>query len=272
MAVVIAITNQKGGVGKTTTCAAFCGGLTESGKSVLAIDLDPQGNLSFSLGADAEESYTMYDVFKGNCTVKEATQCTDNCDVIPANILLSGCELELTGVGREYLLREALSDVMDDYDYIMIDTPPALSILTINAYTAADKLIIPMIAEILSLQGIAQLKETIFAVKKYYNKDLEITGILLNKYNPRLVLTKEVEELAGMIAEQLGTKILSSRISTNVSLAEAPAHGISIMEYAPRSKATAEYRSLINEVTGVPMKKSQKKDSKRPVRRPSKKQ
>ena len=111
---------------------------------------------------------------------------------------------------------------MDDYDYIMIDTPPALSILTINAYTAADKLIIPMIAEILSLQGIAQLKETIFAVKKYYNKDLEITGILLNKYNPRLVLTKEVEELAGMIAEQLGTKILSSRISTNVSLAEAP--------------------------------------------------
>lgn len=218
MAVVIAITNQKGGVGKTTTCAAFCGGLTESGKSVLAIDLDPQGNLSFSLGADAEESYTMYDVFKGNCTVKEAIQCTDNCDVIPANILLSGCELELTGVGREYLLREALSDVMDDYDYIMIDTPPALSILTINAYTAADKLIIPM------------------------------------------------------IAEQLGTKILSSRISTNVSLAEAPAHGISIMEYAPRSKATAEYRSLINEVTGVPMKKSQRKDSKRPVRRPSKKQ
>lgn len=271
MAVVIAITNQKGGVGKTTTCSAFCGGLTESGKNVLAIDLDPQGNLSFSLGADAEESYTMYDVFKGNCTVKEAIQSTDNCDVIPANILLSGCELELTGVGREYLLREALTDVMDDYDYIMIDTPPALSILTINAYTAADKLIIPMIAEILSLQGIAQLKETIFAVKKYYNKDLEITGILLNKYNPRLVLTKEVEELAGMIAEQLGTKILSSRISTNVSLAEAPAHGISIMEYAPRSKATAEYRNLINEATGVPMKNTHKKDAKRPARRPVKK-
>ncbi|HCE25984.1 MAG TPA: ParA family protein, partial [Ruminococcaceae bacterium] len=121
MAVVIAITNQKGGVGKTTTCSAFCGGLTESGKSVLAIDLDPQGNLSFSLGADSEESYTMYDVFKGNCTLKEAIQSTDNCDVIPANILLSGCELELTGVGREYLLREALTAVADDYDYIMID-------------------------------------------------------------------------------------------------------------------------------------------------------
>lgn len=109
MAVVIAITNQKGGVGKTTTCAAFCGGLTESGKSVLAIDLDPQGNLSFSLGADAEESYTMYDVFKGNCTVKEAIQCTDNCDVIPANILLSGCELELTaGLSCSVLLMKAV--------------------------------------------------------------------------------------------------------------------------------------------------------------------
>ena len=271
MAVVIAITNQKGGVGKTTTCSAFCGGLTESGKSVLAIDLDPQGNLSFSLGADSEESYTMYDEFRGNSTLKGAGRGADNCDVIPANILLSGCELELTGVGREYLLREALTAVADDYDYIMIDTPPALSILTINAYTAADKLIIPMIAEILSLQGIAQLKETIFAVKKYYNKDLEITGILLNKYNPRLVLTKEVEELAGMIAEQLGTRILNSRISTNVSLAEAPAHGISIMEYAPRSKAAAENKKLICEVTGVSMKNTSKKSSDRPTRRPERK-
>lgn len=128
-----------------------------------------------------------------------------------------------------------------------------------------------MIAEILSLQGIAQLKETIFAVKKYYNKDLEITGILLNKYNPRLVLTKEVEELAGMIAEQLGTRILNSRISTNVSLAEAPAHGISIMEYAPRSKAAAEYKKLICEVTGVSMKNTSKKSSDRPTRRPERK-
>ena len=251
MATIIAITNQKGGVGKTTTCSAFCGGLTDCGYNVLAIDLDPQGNLSFSLGAEAEENYTMYDVFKGNCEIKDAIQCTNNCDVIAANILLSGCELELTGVGREYILREALSTIQDRYDYIIIDTPPALSILTINAYTAANQLIIPMIAEILSLQGIAQLKETIFAVKKYYNKELEIKGILLNKYNPRLILTKEVEELAGIIADQLGTKILDAKISTSVSLAEAPAHGITIMEYAPRSKATAEYRKLICEITVV---------------------
>ncbi|MBE6880020.1 MAG: ParA family protein [Ruminococcaceae bacterium] len=254
MAITIAITNQKGGVGKTTTCSAFCGGLTDCGHSVLAIDLDPQGNLSFSLGADAEDNYTMYDVFKGNCDIKEAIQCTPNCDVVAANILLSGCELELTGVGREYILREALSKVEDDYDYIIIDTPPALSILTINAYTAADQLIIPMIAEILSLQGIAQLKETIFAVKKYYNKNLEIKGILLNKYNPRLILTKEVEELATMIAQQLDTKILDAKISTSVVLAEAPAHGVTIIDYAPRSKACAEYRKLISEITGVTKK------------------
>lgn len=267
MAVVIAITNQKGGVGKTTTCSAFCGGLTDCGYNVLAIDLDPQGNLSFSLGADAEENYTMYDVFKGNCEIRDAIQSTDNCDVIAANILLSGCELELTGVGREYILREALAEVQSEYDYIIIDTPPALSILTINAYTASNQLIIPMIAEILSLQGIAQLKETIFAVKKYYNKELEIKGILLNKYNPRLVLTKEVEELAGIIADQLGTKIFDSRITSSVVLAEAPAHGVTIMEYAPRSKATAEYRKLIAEVTGVTKKESEKQVKKKQSRK-----
>lgn len=269
MAVIIAITNQKGGVGKTTTCSAFCGGLSDCGHSVLAIDLDPQGNLSFSLGADTDDDYTIYDVFKGTHSIKEVIQSTPTCDVVPANILLSGCELELTGVGREYILREALDEVRDEYDYIIIDTPPALSVLTINAYTAANQLIIPMIAEILSLQGIAQLKETIFAVKKYYNKELEIVGILLNKYNPRLILTKEVEELAGEIARQLGTKVLDAKISTSVSLAEAPAHGITIMEYAPHSKATNEFRRLICEITGVSKKPEPKKttSAKRPARR-----
>lgn len=262
MATVIAITNQKGGVGKTTTCSAFCGGLTEYGYRVLAIDLDPQGNLSFSLGADAEEHYTIYDVFKGNCEINEAIQSTQTGDVIAANILLSGCELELTGVGREYILRERLQQIDDMYDYIIIDTPPALSILTINAYTASNQLIIPMIAEILSLQGIAQLKETIFAVKKYYNKELEIKGILLNKYNPRLILTKEVEELAGIIATQLGTSLFQSKITSSVSIAEAPAHGVSIMEYAPRSKATKEYKKLILECTGIKDKSGKKTTSK----------
>ncbi len=251
MARIIALTNQKGGVGKTTTCCSICGGLSHAGKRVLAIDLDPQGNLSFSLGIDAEESYTIYDVFKGNCDISDAIQHGEICDVIASNILLSGVELELTGVGREYILREQLETIRDEYDFIILDTPPALSVLTINAYTAADELIIPMLCEILSLQGIAQLKQTIFAVQRYYNKDLKVGGILLNKYNPRLTLTKDVEDLANVIAEQLDTKIYKSRISASINIAEAPAHGESVISYAPRSKAAAEYFAFIKELTGV---------------------
>ena len=192
MAKVISFTNQKGGVGKTTTCAGLCGCLSKLGKKVLALDLDPQGNLSFSLGAETDSSYTIYDVFKSRADIYDTVQHCSCCDVIPANILLSGVELELTSVGREYILREHLSTISDEYDYVLVDTPPALSILTINAYAASDQLVIPMVPEILSLQGIAQLKETIFAVKKYYNQSLEIRGILLNKYSPRLVLTKPI--------------------------------------------------------------------------------
>ena len=250
MAKIIALTNQKGGVGKTTTCCSICGGLAGAGKKVLAIDLDPQGNLSFSLGAEAD-TYTIYDVFKENCDITDAIQHGEVCDVIASNILLSGVELELTGVGREYILREQLDSIRDEYDYIILDTPPALSVLTINAYTASDELIIPMLCEILSLQGIAQLKQTIFAVQRYYNKDLKVGGILLNKYNPRLTLTKDVEDLANVIAEQLNTRIYKSRISASVSIAEAPAHGESVITYSPRSKAAREYLEFIEELTGV---------------------
>lgn len=257
-------------MGKTTTCSSLCGCLTAMNNRVLAIDLDPQGNLTFSLGADADECYTIYDVFKGAVSLYDTVQHVGCCDVVPANILLSGCELELTTVGREYILREQLGSVADDYDYVIIDTPPALSILTINAYTAANELIIPMVPEILSLQGIAQLKETIFAVKKYYNKSLEIRGILLNKYNPRLILTKEVEDLANMIAEQLDTDVFEQKISSSVVIAEAPAHAKTIMEYAPKSKAAKEYTDLIYEVLGMekPVRVEKKQGRGRPRKHP----
>ena len=171
-------------MGKTTTVSGLAGEFTAQKKRVLAIDLDPQGNLSFSLGAD-ELGITIHEVLTGEATLDSAIKHTDNCDVITSNILLSGTELELKTSGREFILKNKLKEAADDYDYILLDTPPALNILTINAYTAANDLIIPMTAEILSLQGIAQLKETIIAVKKYYNKEMDVRGILLTRYNPK---------------------------------------------------------------------------------------
>lgn len=255
MSKIIAITNQKGGVGKTTTCSSLCGGLAQLGYKVLAVDLDPQGNLSFSLGIEVEDNFTIYDVMKGNCDIGDAISHGGICDVVPSNILLSGLELEMTGVGREYVLREQLNVVKKNYDYIILDTPPALSVLTINAYTASDELVIPMLCEILSLQGIAQLKQTIFAVKRYYNKALCVRGILLNKYNPHYTLTKEVEELAQMIAGQLDTTIFKAKISASVSIAEAPAHGESIITYSPKSRSAQEYMAFIKELIAPHTKK-----------------
>lgn len=254
MATVIVITNQKGGVGKTTTCAAFAGIFRSRGKTVLAIDMDPQGNLSFSLGTE-DRGYTIHDVMKGDCSIQDAIKHTSICDVITSNILLSGTDLELPWERREFILREILKSVRNSYDYIIIDTPPALSVLTINAYTAADDLIIPMTPEILSLQGIAQLRETILAVKKYYNKKLNIRGILLTKYVPKYKLATEVAEMVQIVADQLGTVVLDTKISVSVAVAEAPAHQEVITTYSPKCKAARDYikvcEYLYPEITNI---------------------
>ena len=259
MATVIVVTNQKGGVGKTTTCAALTGIFRSRDKTVLAIDMDPQGNLSFSLGAE-DEGYTIHDVMTGRCDIRDAIKTTDICDVITSNILLSGSELELTSDRREFILKDILRLVRVSYDYVIIDTPPALSILTINAYTAANDLIIPMTPEILSLQGIAQLKETILAVKKYYNKNLNIRGILLTKYVPKQTLATEVEEMVEIVAEQLKTQVLDTKISVSVAVAEAPAHQEVITTYSPNCRAARDYvrlaESLYPEI--IPEKKRKK--------------
>ena len=171
MAYIISLTNQKGGVGKTTTSCALISGLTSKNKKVLGIDLDPQGNLGFSMGIEIEDCLTIYDAFKGRSSIADVIQHTDLGDVIPSNILLSGAELEFNRTGREFLLKNLISEIENRYDYIVIDTPPALNILTVNAYVSSHALIIPMIPEILSLLGVSQLKETVDTVKKINNSN-----------------------------------------------------------------------------------------------------
>ena len=245
---IIAVTNQKGGVGKTTTCSALVSGLHLDGHKVLGIDLDPQGNLGFSLGIDIEQSLTIYDLLKGEAEPDDVIRKTKFGDILPSNILLSSAELEFNRSAREFMLRSAIEPVLDQYDYIIIDTPPTLNILTVNAYVTADSLIIPMIPEVLSLLGISQLKDTIEVVQRFFNPRLRVLGILLTKYNKQLNLVKEVEELTGAIAEQLGTSILNVKIRNNVAVAEAPAHGQSVLTYAPKSSAASDYNALIKEI------------------------
>ena len=248
MAITIVLTNQKGGVGKTTTTGALAAGLGKRGKKVLAIDLDPQGNLGFSLGLDIDEGYNIYDVLANDVPVTAAIQQADNCDLIPSNILLSQAEIVFQGNNRQMLLKNALRPVMAQYDYIVIDTPPALNILTLNGYTMADHLIIPMSSEILSLVGLVQLQETVEAVKDSVNPALNVLGILLTKFNKNTNLSRDVLEMAETIADQAGSVVFNAKIRSSVVAAEAPAHGMCILDYAPDSNPAWDYRALIDEV------------------------
>ena len=248
MAKVISISNQKGGVGKTTTTGALAAGLKIKGYKVLCVDLDPQSNLSFSSGAETEDCPTIYEVLKGEAKTSFTIQKMPSFDIITSNILLSGIELEFTQTGREYLLREALSTVKDKYDFIFIDTPPALSILTVNAFTASDFIIIPMLADIFSLQGIAQLSETIERVKKYCNPNLKIEVIVLTKFNKRTILSREIKCTAELIAKQLGTCIFETTIRSSVAIMEAQTNQQEMFSYAPKNSAVKDYKDFVNEL------------------------
>jgi len=248
MAKVISISNQKGGVGKTTTTCSLAAGLKKRGYRVLAIDLDPQGNLGFSVGADSETSASIYDVLKGEVKTQYAIQKTDSMDIIISSILLSGIELEFTNTGREFLLKETIRPIQPFYDYILLDTPPALGILTINAFTASDTIIVPMLSDIFSLQGIAQLYETVERVKKYCNPNLSIAGILLTKFNPRTRLSREVRGTAELIANDLHIRLFDSYIRGSVSASEAQSLQQNVFDYDSRSHIAQDYGKLIDEL------------------------
>ncbi len=248
MAHIIVLTNQKGGVGKTTTSASLAAGLARKRKKVLAVDMDPQGNLGFSLGADIEEGPTIYEAMRGKVTVYDAIQRIKEIDIIKSNILLSGAEATFRGGEREMLLKKLLEPVEKLYDYIVIDTPPAFNVLTLNGYSAADSLIIPMSTEILSLMGLVQLKDTYETIKQSVNPELKIMGILLTRFEVRRSLSRDVQEMAETVAGQLGTQVFDTVIHNGVAAAEAPAHGENIFEYSPRSNPARDYGMFVEEV------------------------
>ena len=243
---VITVSNQKGGVGKTTTSAALAAGFSMAGKKVLCIDLDPQGNLGFCLGLDTEGGSTILDVLKGDVSIQKAISRTEGIDILPSDITLSSSGLEYNpGEEKESILKNVLKPVMDFYDYIVIDTPPALNLLTVNAYAVSDYLII------LSLVGLSQLKETVESVRIQINPGLKIMGILLNRFNPRTCLCRDVLEMAGQLAGQLETRVFDTKIRSGVAIAEAPAHGESIFEYSPRASAVKDYGKFLDEVEKI---------------------
>lgn len=248
---VISIANQKGGVCKTTTVQAVADILNERGKKTLAIDFDPQGNLSFAMGAEITDVPTVYNVLKGELTASDILQHTPSGDLLPANILLSGADTEFTCTGREYLLREALCSVKSQYAYIIIDCPPALSILTINAFAASDYVVVPSLADVFSMQGMGQLNNTIQSVRKYCNPGLKIAGVLLTKFTNRTNLGSHVREALAAVTVQMNTRLFETRIRGSVSLQEAQLQQESLLTYDRRANALADYNDFVDELEAV---------------------
>jgi len=244
---ILAVINQKGGVGKSTTALAIGAGLILKGYRTLFIDLDAQGNLTYTLGATTK-GYNALGVLQRPETAKEEIQHTEQGDIIASSPSLAGADTLITQTGKEYRLKEALETIAGEYDYCIIDTPPALGILAINALTACTGAIIPSQADIYSLQGISQLNSTIETVRKYCNPSLSIMGIVLTRFNGRSIIRREVAEMLEHTADQLHTKLFSSKIRECVSLIEAQATRQTIYNYAPKSNASKDYTALVAEI------------------------
>lgn len=246
---IIAVANQKGGVGKTTTATNLSACLAEKGKKVLAVDLDPQGNMTSGLGVDKNEvENTVYELILDECTIKESIQeeILENLSLLPSNVELAGAEIELIGVeNKEFILRESINKVKSDYDFIIIDCPPSLNTLTVNAMTTADTILVPIQCEFFALEGLSQLIHTINLVRERLNPALDIEGVVFTMYDARTNLSLQVVE---NVKENLNQTIYKSIIPRNVRLAEAPSHGQPITMYDSKSAGAEAYRELANEV------------------------
>ena len=247
---IIAIANQKGGVGKTTTSINLSACLAELGKKVLVIDLDPQGNTTSGFGIDKEEmDNTVYELMLGECSIRESMTQVENIEhlsLIPSNVNLAGAEIELLGINeKEYILKNAVDYIRDDYDFIIIDCPPSLNMLTVNAMTTADSILVPIQCEYYALEGISQLIHTIDLVQERLNPDLKMEGVVFTMYDSRTNLSNEVVD---NVKNNLHTTIYKTIIPRNVRLAEAPSHGLPINLYDSKSAGAESYRLLAKEV------------------------
>jgi len=240
---IIALANQKGGVGKTTSTINLGYGLKRLGKSVMLIDLDPQAHLTYSLGINPYDlNGTIYDILKGNMQLPDVKQKINGVTIIPSSLDLSGADMELAAIpGRERLLEEALKNHIKGYDYILVDCPPSLGLLTLNCFTMVKEICVPMQTEFLALQGMGKLIETINVIKKRLNPDLHITSIIGSRYDSRKNLSREVIE---KIKEHFKGKLLYPLIRENVALAEAPSHGKDIFSYKENSPGAQDYLAL----------------------------
>lgn len=246
---IIAIANQKGGVGKTTTAINLSACLAEKEKKVLTIDMDPQGNTSSGFGIEKSElENTVYELMLGECSEKDCIikNHLPNLDILPANVELSGAEIELIGITKkEYILKKKIEKVVEDYDFVIIDCPPSLSLLTVNAMTTANTVLVPIQCEYYALEGLSQLIHTVNLVKNRLNPYLEMEGVVFTMYDSRTNLSLQVVE---NVKNNLRQNVYKTIIPRNVRLAEAPSHGLPITEYEPKSTGAESYRMLAKEV------------------------